>query len=110
MKSENERNLLAVSIKHTEYRWKYGKPCTLWGYKRTQDNEKRCFSGYTGVPSEAELYSLRDWRESGYGDIVKMDEPVKVTIDFCKKWRKYDTVLVEYEHYLDYCRFAGLRI
>ena len=35
-----ERNLVAVSIKHTEYRWKFGKPCILWGH-RTKDDEKR---------------------------------------------------------------------
>lgn len=41
------RKYIAISIKHTEYRWKYGKPCTLWGCCRTADDEKRCFSGYT---------------------------------------------------------------
>lgn len=34
----SERNLVAVSIKHTEYRWKFGKPCILWGH-RTKDDE-----------------------------------------------------------------------
>ena len=31
MRENTERNLLAVSIKHTEYRWKFGMPCVLWG-------------------------------------------------------------------------------
>ncbi len=38
----NERKYLAISIKHTEHGWKFGKPCVLWGYKRTADDEKRC--------------------------------------------------------------------
>lgn len=36
----SERNLVAVSIKHTEFRWKFGMPCWLWGH-RTKDDEKR---------------------------------------------------------------------
>lgn len=39
MSENTERNLLAVSIKHTEYRWKFGMPCVLWG-QRTKDDEK----------------------------------------------------------------------
>lgn len=62
----NERNLLAISIKHTEHRWKFGKPCVLWG-SRTQDGEKRSFGGYTIFPKKAELYSLSEWQNSGYG-------------------------------------------
>ena len=53
----SERNLLAVSIKHTEYRWKFGNPCVLWG-TRTSDGEKRSFGGYTQNPNKAELYTL----------------------------------------------------
>lgn len=105
----NERNLVAVSIKHTEYKWKFGKPCVLWGH-RTKDEEKRSFGGYTEFPKNAEIYSLREWHESGYahGDIIKTDEPVSMEINFCKKYKKYDTVLVLYEQYEGYCKMAGL--
>lgn len=61
----NERNLVAVSIKHTEWRWKFGMPCILWGH-RTKDDEKRSFGGYTQFPNNAEVYSLEDWANSGY--------------------------------------------
>ena len=104
-----ERNLLAVSIKHTEYRWKFGMPCYLWG-SRTKDDEKRSFAGYTQYPNCAEVYTLKEWQESGYGagDICKVDKPVHMEIGFCKKWRKYDTVLVPYEEYICYCKMACL--
>lgn len=59
----DERNLVAVSIKHTIHGWKFGMPCWLWG-SRTNDEEKRSFSGYTEYPNNAEvLSSLR----CGYG-------------------------------------------
>lgn len=105
----NERNLVAVSIKHTEYRWKFGMMCWLWGH-RTKDEEKRSFGGYTQFPHNAEIYSLKEWQESGYGngDICKVDEPVSMEIGFCKKWKKYDTVLVPYEQYESYCKMACL--
>lgn len=105
----NERNLVAVSIKHTEYKWKFGKPCVLWGH-RTKDEEKRSFGGYTEFPQNAEIYSLKEWHESGYahGNIIKVDEPVSMEINFCKKYKKYDTVLVLYEQYESYCKMADL--
>lgn len=105
----NERTLLAVSIKHTEYKWKFGKPCVLWGH-RTKDEEKRSFGGYTLYPNHAELYSLQDWKDSGYNNCewMKTDEPVQLCIDFCKKYRKYDTVLVPFEQYAGYCKYACL--
>lgn len=33
----SERKYVAVSIKHAERGWKFGKPCVLWGYKHTSD-------------------------------------------------------------------------
>lgn len=104
----SERNLLAVSIKHTEYRWKFGKPCVLWG-TRTSDGEKRSFGGYTQNPNKAELYTLEEWQNSGYGynDICKVDAPVKMEIGFCRKYKKYDTVLVMYDDYICYCKACG---
>lgn len=103
-----ERKYLAISIKHTEHGWKFGKPCILWGYKRTADDEKRCFADYTQFPNKAELYSLKDWQESGYGSIIKKDEPVHMEVDLCKKWEKYDTVLIDEEEYIGYCKMARL--
>lgn len=105
----SERNLVAVSIKHSEYKWKFGKPLILWGRERTQDEERRCFSGYTQFVNEAEVYSLEDWKNSGYWQpCMKIDEPVSLCINFCKKYKKYDTVLVPLEEYIGYCKFACL--
>lgn len=105
----NERNLVAVSIKHTKYRWKFGMPMWLWG-RRTKDDEKRSFGGYTQYPNNAEVYSLEDWAKSGYtnSDWMKIDEPVKLCVNFCKKYKQYDTVLVSLDQYLGYCKCADL--
>lgn len=106
-----ERNLLAISIKHTEYRWKFGMPCWLWGH-RTADEEPRSFGGYTMFPHKAELYALGDFEAHGYKntEIFKLDEPVKMEIGFCKKWKNYDTVLVRYDDYITYCKAASLSL
>lgn len=105
----DERNLVAVSIKHTINGWKFGMPCWLWG-SRTRDEEKRSFSGYTEYPNSAEVYSLKEWQESGYGagNVCKVDKPVQMCIGFCKKYKKYDTVLVPLDQYLAYCKGACL--
>lgn len=107
----NERNLVAVSIKHTMYRWKFGMPMILWGH-RTENNEKRSFGGYTQYPNEAEVYSLEDWKNSGYtnSEWMKLDEPVKLCINFCKKYKQYDTVLVLLEDVFRYYKGAGLAL
>ena len=104
----NDRKYVAISVKHTEYKWRYGMPCWLWGYKQTADYEKRCFAGYTNYLDKAERYALGEFREHGYGDYIKDDAPVPLTIDFCKKWKKYDTVLVDEEVYRAYCIAACL--
>ena len=98
-----DRKYIAISIKHTEYQWKYGKPCTLWGCCRTADDEKRCFSGYTFFLSRAELYSPEDFREHGYDASIVKPEPVHMSADLCKRWKKYDTVLVDEAEYRAYC-------
>lgn len=105
-----ERRYFAISIKHTEYKWKFGMPCVLWGWHRTEDDEPRCFAGYTIYPEKAEYYAIGEMRERGYGTEIKDDEPVSMSIDLCKKWRAYDTVLVEAEQYIAYCKMAGLAI
>lgn len=98
----NERKYVAISIKHTAYRWTYGVPCTLWGWKRTADEEKRCFSGYTMYVSKAELYSVEEFIEK-YGSNSMKPEPVPMTPDLCKRWKNYDSVLVLESDYLKYC-------
>lgn len=107
----NDRNLVAVSIKHTEYGWKFGKPLILWGH-RTEDGAKRSFGGYTQYPNNAEVYSLEDWEKSGYGNAswMKVDEPVKLCIKFCKQYKDYDTVLVLLDDVLAYYKVAGLAL
>ena len=105
----NERNLVAISIKHTEYKWKFGMPCVLWGH-RTKDDEKRSFGGYTQYPNHAEIYSLEEWKKSGYAKVewMKVDEPVHMEINFRKKYKKFDTVLVPMNEYIGYCMMANL--
>jgi hypothetical protein len=106
----SKRDLFAISIQHTEYRWKFGMPCVLWGH-RTEDNERRSFGGYTLFPEKAELYTIEEFREHyGASDLFKYDEPVKLDINFCKKWKKYDTVFVRYEDYITYCKAAYLSL
>ena len=105
----SERNLVAVSIKHTIRGWKFGMPMWLWGH-RTKDEEKRSFGGYTQYPNNAEVYSLEDWAKSGYNNCewMKVDEPVQLCIGFCKKYKQYDTVLVPLDQYIGYCKCACL--
>lgn len=108
------RNLIAISIKHTindcpaGKRWKFGMPFTLWGHRRTADNESRSFSGYTYYLNEAELYSLQDWVGKYNAPWMKTDEPVKMSVDICKKYKQFDTVLVAIEDVEAYFRICGL--
>lgn len=113
----SERNLIAISIKHTLYdapggkKWKFGMPFVLWGNGRTKDEEKRSFSGYTRYLNEAELYSLLDWKnECSYAPWMKIDEPVKMSADMCKMYKQFDTVLVLLEDIKKYYSVAGLRV
>lgn len=105
-----ERKYVAISIKHTEYKWKFGMPCTLWGWHCTEDDETRCFAGYTIYLEKAERYAIGEMRKHGYGTEIKDDEAVPMSIDLCKKWKAYDTVLVDAEQYYHYCMMAGLAI
>ena len=47
----SDRNYIAISLKHST------KDCIMYWGTRTQDNESRCFSGYTANFSNCELYS-----------------------------------------------------
>lgn len=104
------RKYIAVSVKHTEYKWRFGKLCVLWGYKQTDDDSPRCFSDYTEYLDKAERYALGDFKKHGYDDMIKDDEPVPMSVDFCKKWKNYDTVLVDAEQYYHYCMLAGIPV
>lgn len=103
-----ERKYVAISIKHTAYKWKFGMPCFLWGYHQTEDDQPRCFSGYTFYLSRAERYAIGEHAEHGYDDDIVKPEPVKLTPDFCKRWKAYDTVLVDAEEYSAYCKLSGV--
>lgn len=101
------RHFLAISIKHSEFKWRFGSTCWLWGTKRTADAEKRCFSGYTLFPENAELYTLEEFREYYPFPWIKTDEPIHMCIGLMKKYRKFDTVLVDYDEYINYCKMSG---
>lgn len=103
----SDRKYLALSVKHTEYKWKFGMPCWLWG-KRTADNEPRSFAGYTMFPEEAELYTLEEFADKYRCEWMKTDAPVRLEIGFCKKYKKFDTVMVDYDDYITYCKAANL--
>jgi hypothetical protein len=97
----SERKYIGISIKHSIYDKKKGR-LILWGGRRTKDDEERCFSGYTTDINKCELYSLEDFQKSYGNGFIKCDEPVKMKIDLCKKYKKFDTVLVDIEDYKKY--------
>lgn len=103
-----DRKYVAISIKHTEHRWKFGKPCVLWGYKQTADDEERCFADYTMYLSKAERYALGEFQAHGYSVSIVKPEPISMSVDFCKRWKNYDTVLVDANEYADYCKMCCL--
>lgn len=105
----SNREYYAVSIKHSEHGWKFGMPLYLWG-SRTKDEEKRSYAGYTRNPNEAELYSLEEFCEK-YPERIypwMLNKPVKIEIGFCKKYRKFDTVLVDKGYVDTYYKTCGL--
>lgn len=104
----DKRKYIAISIKHTIGGWKFGNTCVLWGYKRTKDEEPRCFSDYTIYPMKAERYAIGDFRKHGYEDDIKDDAPVPIDLGFIKRWREYDTVLVDEDQYIEYCKMCCL--
>lgn len=94
----DERKYLAVSIKHSFIDQKTRKDVLVfWGYKRTKDDESRCFSCYTTDPEQAELYSLEDWSEYINCPWMKINEPVQLIANCKKTYSKYDTILIEIE-------------
>lgn len=105
----NERKYIAISIKHSIYESKRLGGCmVLWGGYRTKDDEARCFSGYTANPQKCEIYSLADFQNSYGNGYIKCDEPVKMTLDICKRYKKFDTVVVAQDEYLNYFKLLGI--
>lgn len=93
-----DRKYLAVSIKHSYVDWKTKEQVLyFWGYKRTQDNEPRCFCDYTLDPDQAELYSLDDWKKYIDSSWMKIVASVPLVPDCRKVYRDYDTVLIEFD-------------
>lgn len=106
----NERKYIAISIKHSmggqlknPSEPKDGK-YTLWGKRRTADNEERCFGGYTDDIDKCELYSLNDFLKQYGNSFIKCDEPVPINIHLCRKYKKFDTVLIDIEEYKQYLK------
>ena len=64
--------------------------------------KKRCFSGYTGNADKCEIYSLEDFQEHYGNGYIKCDEPVSMCPDLCRKYKKFDTVLVDADEYRRY--------
>ena len=84
-----DRNYIAISLKHST------KDCIMYWGTRTQDNESRCFSGYTANFSNCELYSPDEF----YSNYGKKNYPI---VDKCSSYSKLrkdykdrDTVLVK---------------
>lgn len=106
-----DRKYVAVSIKHSEHGWKFGKPLVLWGWHQTPDDAPRCFAGYTKYLDKAERYARGDFAAHGYGDeILDYASVGLIGSDFCKRWKHYDTVLVEADKFRAYCILCDLPI
>jgi len=102
MNKDMERKYIAISIKHSN-----GCRFTLWGCERTQNTQKRCFSGYVGTMDydKCEIYSLEDFRAHYGNGIIKCDAPVPLERNIVKVWQDHDTVLVDYEEYKSFLRY-----
>ena len=98
---DNERKYVAISIKHSNSI----NNLVLWG-SRTDDSEKRCFSGYSDFArnngKKCELYSLKEFRDAYGNGVCKTDEPVKITRGLLSKYQNYDTVLIDEKEYMDF--------
>ncbi|MEF9984539.1 MAG: hypothetical protein RR806_05105 [Oscillospiraceae bacterium] len=99
----NDRRYVAINIKHSVYD-KSHTPI-LWGYKRTEDDKERCFSDYTQNINRCELYALEDFQKHYGNGYIKCDTPVKMCFDYKKKYKEYDTVLVDFEELKQFLGF-----
>lgn len=100
----NCRKYLAVSITLTGEEWSLGMPLVLRG-RRTSGTDEHSFDRYTYFADEAEVYSIADCHRSPYypSERMQLDEPQDIDSRLCKRWCKYDTVLIKYEDYIKYC-------
>jgi hypothetical protein len=83
----------------------------LWGYKRTNDDEERCFGGYNGDPNTSELYSIDEfvakYNENNFFNIPR--NPQKINpVEFKKLKRKYDAVFIDKEDVEKYYKNCGI--
>lgn len=95
----SERKYIAISLKHSDGYY----PFVLWGYHRTQDDEERCFAGYTEDINNAELYTIEEFKEA-YGNELGIYKYNPLTVDelmtdFKKLKKQYDTVFVSETEY-----------
>ena len=52
------------------------------------------------------FHKLKTAFQNTYGNgYIKCDEPVKVTFNLCKKYKSFDTVLVDKDEYKKYLAF-----
>ena len=104
-----ERKYLAVSIKHSlpSRGYQMTRPLVLRGRRTEDDTPRRSFGGYTTDPEKAELYTIQEWIAFAgeYSDILPL-QPVKCNVNLLRSNRNVNSVLVEYEDYMNYCRFV----
>ena len=102
---ETERKYIAVSMKHST------KDCfMLWGYKRTEDNEERCYSLYTSVLDKCELYSKEEFLgHYSHCDFPVIDGSINSITAFRKQYKDCDTVLVPLESWTELMKKEGVK-
>lgn len=102
-----ERKYYVLSLKHL-YPWKFGETLCLWGYKRTNDNEDRCYGGYSDDIQRAELYSSEEFLKN-YGRCTKNDPLTALIPSELKALKKvFDCVLVPKDVVERYYKDCGL--
>ena len=82
----------------------------MWGDHITDDDEPRCFGGYTTNLDHAERYAVGDFERHcpGAPEGVFRPDPAPLNINFMKDNWKWDTVLVDAELMQHYCIAAEL--
>lgn len=98
-----ERKYVAISIKHTHS----ARVPQFWGWKRTADDEERCYSSYTTNINKAELYSYEEFNaQYSWMNVQIVEENEFVPLFLIH--RKKDTVLVDFEKYKEYMIKCGI--
>ncbi|WP_159639130.1 hypothetical protein [Erysipelothrix anatis] len=71
-----QRKYVAVDIEKRH--WKTNElTLMLWGVKRTENDEERCYSGYTRDINQCEIYSIKEFAEKQKFDIGYLYIPLK---------------------------------